>query len=146
MITHINLQFITVTSSSVLINLPAALLLIVILRYFTLDYDMKRKAASYNKNPSSANVFFQKKPVVETKHLLGKSEWRRKVNSPVVEDAIDQFTKHIVAEWVTNLWYSRITPDKQGPDELVLIINSVLGELSSRMRNINLIDLLTRLK
>nr|XP_043615564.1 uncharacterized protein LOC122587454 isoform X2 [Erigeron canadensis] len=134
----------SLTSASVLINLPAALLLIICFRYLTLDYDMKRKAASYNSNPSSANLLFQKKAVVEPKFLSGKSEWRRKVNSPVVEDAIDQFTKHLVSEWVTDLWYSRITPDKQGPDELVLIINGVLGEFSSRMRNINLIDFLTR--
>ncbi|KAI3759679.1 hypothetical protein L6452_07673 [Arctium lappa] len=134
----------SLTSASVLVNLPAALLLIVMLRYFALDYDMRRKAASYSKIPSSANIFPQKKPAVELTFLSGKSEWRRKVNSPVVEDAIDQFTRHIVSEWVTDLWYSRVTPDKQGPDELVLIINGVLGEFSSRMRNINLIDLLTR--
>ncbi|KAI3521606.1 hypothetical protein L1887_11077 [Cichorium endivia] len=134
----------SLTSSSVLINLPAALLLLILLRYFTLDYDMKRKAASYTKNQTETNVFAVKKPSVDPKSVSGKSDWRRKVNSPVVEDAIDQFTKHIVSEWVTDLWYSRITPDKQAPDELVLIINGVLGEFSSRMRNINLIDLLTR--
>lgn len=134
----------SLTSASVLVNLPAALLLIVMLRYFALDYDMRRKAASYSRIPSSANVFPQKKPAVEPTFLSGKSEWRRKVNSPVVEDAIEQFTRHIVTEWVTDLWYSRVTPDKQGPDELMLIINGVLGEFSSRMRNINLIDLLTR--
>lgn len=66
------------------------------------------------------------------------------MNSPVVEDAIDQFTRHIVSEWVTGLWYSRITPDRQAPEEIVLIMNGVLGEISSRMRNINLINLLTR--
>ncbi|XP_023738812.1 uncharacterized protein LOC111886795 [Lactuca sativa] len=134
----------SLTSASVLINLPAALSLLIVLRYFTLDYDMKRKAASYNKNPSTTHVFSVKKPPLDPKSISGKSDWRKKVNSPVVEDAIDQFTKHIVSEWVTDLWYSRITPDKQGPDELVLIINGVFGEFSSRMRNINLIDLLTR--
>ncbi|KAI3671566.1 hypothetical protein L1987_87305 [Smallanthus sonchifolius] len=134
----------SLTSTSVLINLPGALFLIIVLRYFTLDYENRRKAASYSKNQASDNAFSQKKPFLEPKFLSGKSDWRRKVNSPVVEDAIDQFTKHIVSEWVTNLWYSKITPDKQGPDELVLIINGVLGEFSSRMRNINLIDLLTR--
>ncbi|KAJ0680235.1 putative Phox-associated domain, sorting nexin, PX domain superfamily [Helianthus annuus] len=134
----------SLTSTSVLINLPAALILIIAFRYFTLDYENRRKAASYSKNQSADNVLSQKKPFSEPKPLSGKSDWRRKVNSPVVEDAIDQFTKHIVSEWVTDLWYSKITPDKQGPDELVLIINGVLGEFSSRMRNINLIDLLTR--
>lgn len=67
------------------------------------------------------------------------------MNSPVVEDAIDHFTRHLVSEWVTDLWYSRLTPDREGPEELVQIMNSVLGEFSNRMRNINLIDLLTRL-
>ncbi|KAL8217405.1 hypothetical protein R6Q57_020778 [Mikania cordata] len=134
----------SLTSTSVLMNLPAALLLIIALRYFALDYENRRKAALNSKSQSSDNVFSQKKSVLEPKFLSGKSDWRRKVNSPVVEDAIDQFTKHIVSEWVTDLWYSKITPDKQGPDELVLIINGVLGEFSSRMRNINLINLLTR--
>ncbi|VFQ87910.1 unnamed protein product [Cuscuta campestris] len=67
-----------------------------------------------------------------------------KVGSPIVEEAIDHFTRHIVSEWVTDLWYARITPDKQVPEELVQIMNSVLGEVSFRMRNINLIDLLLR--
>ncbi|XP_076921386.1 uncharacterized protein LOC143582783 [Bidens hawaiensis] len=134
----------SLTSTSVLINLPAALILIIFLRYFTLDYENRRKAASYSKNQASENALSQKKPFLEPKVLTGKSDWRRKVNSPVVEDAIDQFTKHIVSEWVTDLWYSKVTPDKQAPDELVLIINGVMGEFSSRVRNINLIDLLTR--
>lgn len=93
----------SLTSASVLINLPAALSLLIVLRYFTLDYDMKRKAASYNKNPSTTHVFSVKKPPLDPKSISGKSDWRKKVNSPVVEDAIDQFTKHIVSEWVTDL-------------------------------------------
>ncbi|KAJ0075816.1 hypothetical protein Patl1_34198 [Pistacia atlantica] len=89
----------SLTSSSVLVNLPAAASLIILLR---------------------------------------------NVNSPVVEEAIDTFTRHLVSEWIADLWYSRLTPDKEGPEELVHIINGALGEFSGRMRNINLIDLLTR--
>lgn len=66
------------------------------------------------------------------------------MDSPVVETAIDQFTRHLVSEWVTDLWYSRLTPDMDGPEELVQIMNGVLGEISYRVRDINLIDLLTR--
>lgn len=66
------------------------------------------------------------------------------MDSPVVETAIDQFTRHLVSEWMTDLWYSRLTPDMDGPEELVQIINGVLGEISYRVRDINLIDLLTR--
>ena len=137
------LVLISVTSSSVWVNLPVAASLIIGLRYLSLDFDMRRKAATYNSNLSSANTLSQKKPLEHPKNVE-KSEWRRKVNSPVVEDAIDHFTRHLVSEWMTDLWYSRLTPDKEGPEELLNIMNSVLGEISERMRNINLIDLLTR--
>lgn len=133
-----------VTSSSVLINLPAAASLIILVRYFSLDFEMRRKAASYNSKPSPANTVSQNKQP-ESHKVIKRFDWRRKVNSPVVEDALDKFTRHLVSEWVTDLWYSRITPDKEGPEELVQIINGVFGEFSGRMRNINLIDLLTRL-
>ncbi|KAL6134452.1 hypothetical protein ACLB2K_066683 [Fragaria x ananassa] len=133
----------SLTSSNVLVNLPAAASLIVILRYLSLDYDMRRKTAVYNNRPPPANNALQRKPV-PLPNTVGRSEWRRKVNSPVVEDTIENFTRHLVSEFVTDLWYSRLTPDKQGPEELVCIVNSVIAELSARLRNINLIDLLTR--
>ncbi|PQP97069.1 uncharacterized protein Pyn_40135 [Prunus yedoensis var. nudiflora] len=133
----------SLTSSSVWVNLPAAASLIVILRYLSLDYDMRRKAAAYNSRPSLASTTSQNKPI-QWPNTSQKSEWRRKVNSPVVEEAIDHFTRHLVSEFVTDLWYSRLTPDRQGPEELACIVNNVLGEISGRMRNINLIDLLTR--
>uniref|UniRef100_A0A2P2MMF9 Uncharacterized protein LOC105108834 isoform X3 n=1 Tax=Rhizophora mucronata TaxID=61149 RepID=A0A2P2MMF9_RHIMU len=132
----------SLTSSSVLVNLPAAATLIILIRYFSLDYEMRRKAATYKKS-ALADTLYKSKPLGDTM-IVEKSDWRRKVNSPVVEDAIDQFTRHIVSEWVTDLWYCRLTPDREGPEELMQIINGVIGETSSRMRNINLIDLLTR--
>ncbi|PPE02542.1 hypothetical protein GOBAR_DD00436 [Gossypium barbadense] len=133
----------SLTSSSVLVNLPASASLIVLLRYISIDYEMRRKAAVYNRKSSSMSSLTPKQPPERPK-VVDRSDWRRKVNSPIVEDAIDHFTRHLISEWVTDLWYSRLTPDREGPEELVLIINGVLGELSDRMKNINLIDLLTR--
>ncbi|CAF1925819.1 unnamed protein product [Brassica oleracea var. botrytis] len=130
----------SLTSSSVLVNLPAAACLIILLRYFSLDVEMKRKSAAYNNSKPSLSL--NKPP--ELLKAAPRSDWRSKVNSQVVEDAIDRFTRHLISEWVLDLWYSRITADKQGPEELVFIINGVLGELSRRFRNVNLIDLLTR--
>ncbi|KAK6153637.1 hypothetical protein DH2020_013276 [Rehmannia glutinosa] len=132
-----------VTSPSVLVNLPAAVFLIIILRYMSLDFDARRKAATYKGKQTSTSTYSSTK-AFEGIVNAERSDWKNKVNSPVVEDAIEQFTRHIVSEWVTDLWYSRITPDRQGPEELVLIMNGVFGEISSRMRSINLIDLLTR--
>uniref|UniRef100_A0A3N7EU63 PX domain-containing protein n=2 Tax=Populus trichocarpa TaxID=3694 RepID=A0A3N7EU63_POPTR len=135
----------SLTSASVWVNLPAAASLIILLRYFSLDYEMRKKAAVYNNKPASttSSTLSQNKSLEFTR-VVEKSDWRRKVNSPAVEDAIDHFTRRLVSEWVTDLWYSRLTPDKEGPEELVQIMNGVLGEFSSRMRNVNLIDLLTR--
>ncbi|KAG6733726.1 hypothetical protein I3842_01G238600 [Carya illinoinensis] len=133
----------SLTSSSVWVNLPAAASLIIGLRYISLDFDMRRKAAAYNSNASSANTLSQKIPIEQPK-IVHKSDWRSKVNSPVVEDAIMDFTRHLVSEWVTDLWYSKLTPDREGPEELLNIMNGVIGEISMRMKNINLIDLLTR--
>ncbi|KAK6153694.1 hypothetical protein DH2020_013333 [Rehmannia glutinosa] len=133
----------SLTSPSVLVNLPAAVFLIIILRYMSLDFDARRKAATYKGKQTSTSTYSSTK-AFEGIVNAERSDWKNKVNSPVVEDAIEQFTRHIVSEWVTDLWYSRITPDRQGPEELVLIMNGVFGEISSRMRSINLIDLLTR--
>jgi sorting nexin-13 len=136
-----------VTSSSAWINLPFATALVVLFRYISLDYDIRRKATTTTDHDASC-------PLVKTKGAEikkipstvndGRSEWRSKVNSPPVEAAFEQFTRHLVTEWVTNLWYSRVTPDKEGPEELINVVNTALGEFSARARNVNLISLLTR--
>ncbi|XP_020703834.1 uncharacterized protein LOC110115058 [Dendrobium catenatum] len=133
----------SLTSSSVWVNLPAAAVLIIFCRYISLELDIHKKSATGSKPPLS-NPSSQKKSIKPHNSPLEKFNWRSKVNSPVTEEAIDHFTRHLVSEWVTNLWYSRITPDKDGPEELVQIINNVFGEISSRAREINLIELLTR--
>lgn len=118
--------------------------MIILIRYFALDFEMRRKAASYIGRPLPENGISHKKPL-ECPKVVKKSDWRKKVNSRVAEDAIDHFTRHLISEWVTDLWYSRLTPDKEGPEELINVVNGVLGEIAGRFRNINLIDLLMRL-
>ncbi|KAK4269393.1 hypothetical protein QN277_022554 [Acacia crassicarpa] len=132
----------SLTSSSVWVNLPVATSLVIFLRYISLDFEMKKKTAAHNSRPCTTAAYSSKKPL-ESPKVVAKSDWREKVNSSVVEEAMDHFTRHLVSEWVTNLWYSRLTPDREGPEELVQMIIGVLGEISGRMRNINLIDLLT---
>ncbi|KAG2617228.1 hypothetical protein PVAP13_3NG179279 [Panicum virgatum] len=137
----------SLTSSSVWFNLPFATALIILFRYISLDYDLRRKSTTSTDQDIS-------RPLVKTKStelkkvLLTekdeKSDWRSKVNSPPVEAAFEQFSRHLVTEWVTDLWYSRVTPDKEGPEELIAVVNTVLGEISVRARNVDLISLLTR--
>ncbi|XP_074275979.1 uncharacterized protein LOC141599768 [Silene latifolia] len=135
----------SLTSTSVWVNLPAAAFLVILVRYFSMDFEMRRKAAAYNSSRSNTgDVPIQEKPIDIPKPAIKKDQWKKKVKSPIVEDAIDQFTRHIVSEWVTDLWYSKLTPDREGPEELVQIINGVLGEISHRLKKVNLIDLLAR--
>lgn len=133
----------SLTSSSVWVNLPAAVALIIFGRYISHDLDVRRKIATQEKL-SQLNKSTRTKSIELHKFPLKKPDWRGKVNSPAVEAAIDRFTRHLISEWVTDLWYSRITPDKDVPEELVHILNSALGEISIRARDVNLINLLTR--
>ncbi|KAJ8452051.1 hypothetical protein Cgig2_016632 [Carnegiea gigantea] len=134
-------------STSVWVNLPVAAFLVILFRYFALDFEMRRKAAAFNNRTTNGNIAIQEKHPEGPKAAAKKERldyWRRKVNSPLVEDAIDKFTRHLVSEWVTDLWYGKLTPDREGPEELVQLMNGVMGEISFRMRNVNLIDLLAR--
>lgn len=133
----------SLTSSSVWVNLPAAAVLIIFCRYVSLDFDIHKKAPTGDKLPL-LNSSPKKLSTKLHNFPIEKLNWRSKVNATAIEEAIDHFTRHLVSEWVTDLWYSRITPDKDGPEELVQIINNVFGEISSRAKDINLIELLTR--
>ncbi|KAE8775988.1 sorting nexin-16 [Hordeum vulgare] len=97
----------SLTSSSVWINFPFAISLIVLFRYLSLDYDFRRKSTTATDHGTS-------RPLAKTKSIeLSKPSpdkksrstgWRSKVNSPPVEAAFEQFTRHLVTEWVTDLW------------------------------------------
>ncbi|WVZ99728.1 hypothetical protein U9M48_044989 [Paspalum notatum var. saurae] len=137
----------SLTSSSVWFNLPFATALIILFRYISLDYDLRRKGTAITDHVVSHSLVKTKstelKKVIQAENDE-KSDWRSKVNSPPVEAAFEQFARHLVTEWVTDLWYSRVTPDKEGPEELITIVNIIFGEISLRARNVSLINLLTR--
>lgn len=72
------------------------------------------------------------------------SRRRRKIDSPSIEAAIENFIDKILQDFVVDLWYSSITPDKEAPALIRALILDVLGEVSVRVKEINLVDLLTR--
>ncbi|XP_073226199.1 uncharacterized protein [Cicer arietinum] len=73
-----------------------------------------------------------------------QTKWKRKIDSPVVEDAMGDFIDKILKDFVVDLWYSEITPDREFPEQIRAIIMDVLAEISARVKDINLVDLLTR--
>jgi sorting nexin-13 len=72
------------------------------------------------------------------------SRWRRKVGSHAVEAAFESFIENILRDFVVDLWYSDITPDREAPELIRGLILHALGELSIRAKEMNLVDLLTR--
>lgn len=54
------------------------------------------------------------------------------------------FIDKILKDFVVDLWYSDITPDREAPELIRAVIMDVLGEISGRVKEINLVDLLTR--
>lgn len=136
----------SLTSSSVWINMPAAVFVIVLIRYISYDVSARRKIAEQG-TPSSTKNILQNQMTHGNASFQPQSEptdWRRKVDSPIVEAAIDKLTRHLVSEWITNLWYEKITPDKDAPEELTEIMNGILGEICLRAKDVNLIELVTR--
>ncbi|XP_034227584.1 uncharacterized protein LOC117636965 isoform X2 [Prunus dulcis] len=57
---------------------------------------------------------------------------------------MSDFIDKILKDFVIDLWYSDITPDKEAPEQIRVIIMDALGEVSGRVKEINLVDLLTR--
>lgn len=54
------------------------------------------------------------------------------------------FIDKILKDFVVDLWYSEITPDKEFPEQIHALIMDALGEIAVRVKDINLVDLLTR--
>ena len=72
------------------------------------------------------------------------NRWRRIINSPAVEEAVDGLSRAVVDEFITDLWYSSITPDQEAPEELRILLNGVIAEVAQRARRVNLTTLLSK--
>lgn len=138
--------FLTHTSKSMLMNIPIAILLVVGMRILLNEVEFRWKVRN-NRTTSYLSHLEKKQLSVNDSRLTAlqpPKKWKRKINSPVVEAAIEDFINKILHDFVTNLWYSEITPDREAPELIRAIIMDVLGEVAARIKELNLIDLLTR--
>ncbi|XXG68775.1 hypothetical protein AAC387_Pa06g1784 [Persea americana] len=56
--------------------------------------------------------------------------WRRKINSPLIEAAVDDFINKILQDFVVDLWYSAITPDRSTfPNQIALFVSGIMVDL-----------------
>lgn len=61
-----------------------------------------------------------------------------------MEAALNDFVDLILKDFVINMWYADITPDMEFPELVRDLIMDAIAEVSARVKEINLVDLLTR--
>ncbi|CAN1307247.1 Sorting nexin-16 [Linum perenne] len=139
--------FLSHTSSSMWINLPVSILIVAALRILSNEVDFYWKPRNLVR-PQSYLSHLEKKQLSVNDSRLSSAppppRWRRKIDSPVVEASVNDFIDKIMKDFVVDLWYSEITPDKDAPELIRGVIMDALGEISGRVKEINVVDLLTR--
>ncbi|KAF0915898.1 hypothetical protein E2562_000542 [Oryza meyeriana var. granulata] len=138
--------FLTHTSKSMWTNVPMSILILAFLRYLSFKVEFHWRGQLVQKQTYLSQV--SKRQLSANDHRLSTvapvSRWRRKVGSPSVEAAIESFIENILRDFVVDLWYSSITPDREAPELIRGLILHALGEISGRVKEMNLVDLLTR--
>lgn len=126
--------------------MPMSILILAFLRYLSFKVEFCWREQSARKQTYLPQV--SKRQLSSNDHRLSTvspvSRWRRKVGSPSVEAAFESFIDNILRDFVLDLFYSDITPDREGPELIRGLILHALGEVSGRVKEMNLVDLLTR--
>lgn len=138
--------FLSHTSKSMLMNVPISILILAAFRYLSYEVELHWKVRAVQRQSYLSHLEKQQLSVDDPHLSMVKtaSRWRRKIDSPVVEAAIDDFINRILQDFVVDLWYSSITPDKEAPELIRTMILDALGEISGRIKELNLVELLTR--
>ncbi|KAH6819798.1 phox domain-containing protein [Perilla frutescens var. hirtella] len=140
--------FLTHTSKSMLMNIPIAVLLVSGLRILFNEVEFQWKVRNARAGGSYLSHLDKKQLSVNDSRISTQppspQEWKRKIDSPLVEAAIEDFVNKALHEFVIDLWYSEITPDKEAPELIHAIIMEVLGDVSGRLKEVNIVELLTR--
>ncbi|GMY05922.1 sorting nexin-16 [Fagus crenata] len=138
--------FLTHTSKSMWMNIPISILFVSALRILFNEVEFRWKVRSVRLPTYLSHL--EKKPLSVNDSRLSTMppppKWKRKIDSPVVEAAMSEFIDKILKDFVVDLWYSEITPDREFPEQIRAIIMDALGEISGRVKVLNLVDLLTR--
>ena len=128
------------------VNIPISILLVSAFRILSNEVEFRWRVRSVPQ-PTYLSHLEKKQLSVNDSRLTTSPpppKWKRKIDSPVVEAAMSGFVDKILKDFVEDLWYSDITPDREAPELIRAVIMDVLGEISARLKDINLVDLLTR--
>lgn len=127
-------------------NIPIAILFVSALRILFNEVDFRWKDRSVRLQTYLSHL--EKKQLSVNDSRLSATplppRWKRKIDSPIVEAAMNDLIDKILKDFVVDLWYSEITPDREFPQHIHAIVMDALGEISGRVKELNLVDLLTR--
>ncbi|CAI7784949.1 unnamed protein product [Closterium sp. NIES-53] len=134
----------SLTSPSLLLNLPVALGILAVARWLMLEVQARANASLPRVHYEQVHAPFQ--PITSADALPRPSEpaGLALVGSPLVEASLDEFVRSIIRDFVTNQFYAYLTPDREMPEELRCVLLAVLGEVARRAKRVNLVALLTR--
>lgn len=140
----------SLTSSSVWINLPVSILVLAALRRLSFEVEFRWRPRINQSRPQYA-LHQHRRQLTNYDPLLSglpthvaATRWRRQIDSLVVEKAVDELTRCVIDEFITSLWYSSITPDQEAPEELRILLNGVIAEVAHRAKRVDLVTLLSR--
>ncbi|KAH7680711.1 Sorting nexin C-terminal protein [Dioscorea alata] len=138
--------FLSHTSKSMWTNIPMSVLILSGIRYLSYEVELRWKVQPVRRQTYISHLEKKKLSVDESclSSAPAKPKWRRKISPPPVEAAVHELVSKILQDFVVDLWYSSITPDKEVPELIRSTILDALGEISERIKGINLVDLLTR--
>ncbi|KAI3803675.1 hypothetical protein L1987_31835 [Smallanthus sonchifolius] len=139
--------FLAHTSKSMWMNVPIAILLVSGSRILLNEVEFRWKIKKTAESRTLLSHLEKKQLSVNDSRLSTlppPPKWKRKIDSPIVEAAMEDFINKLLQDFVVDLWYTDITPDNEGPELIKAIIMDALAEISARVKNINLVDLLTR--
>lgn len=127
-------------------NIPVSILFVCALRILVNEVDFRWKVRPVRIQTYLSHLENKQLSVNDSRLSTAPAppKWKRKIDSPDVETAINDFIDIILKDFVIDLWYSDITPDMEFPEQIRAVIMDAIGEISGRVKNINLVDLLTR--
>lgn len=127
-------------------NIPIAILFVCALRILFNEVDFRPKARPVQRQTYLSHLEKKQLSVNDSRLSAAPAppKWKKKIDSLIVEAAMNDFISIILKDFVVDLWYSEITPDKEFPEQIRAVIMDALGEISGRVKEINLVDLLTR--
>ncbi|KAH7301359.1 hypothetical protein KP509_23G021800 [Ceratopteris richardii] len=135
----------SLASSSILANVPVAVAFLIMMRYLSFELEVRKKVHRQSIPLHLSHLLKSQTPSKD--YLIPSSistNWRRKIDSPIIEQALDGFTRRIVEEFVTNSWYSALSPDQDVPEQIRFLVIDIFGELAQRAKRVNLINFITR--